>query len=91
MDRDRCRTEVGLGEGPVVCFVGELYPWQGVDVLLRAASLVAREHSDVRFIIVGDGQRRLAAASRHWPSALASPGWVKNLTHRGNHFPWPRF
>jgi glycosyltransferase involved in cell wall biosynthesis len=43
--------------GPfTVGFVGTLKPWHGVDVLVRAASLV----TDVRLLLVGDGPQREA-------------------------------
>ena len=41
---------------PVVGFVGNLAPWQGVDVLLRAFATVLRAIPNATLLIVGDGQ-----------------------------------
>ena len=40
---------------PVVGAVARLRPEKGVDVLLRAAAIVAARRPDVRFVVVGDG------------------------------------
>jgi glycosyltransferase involved in cell wall biosynthesis len=40
---------------PVACFVGTLFPWQGIDHMLNAAPLVIREVPDILFLIVGNG------------------------------------
>lgn len=39
-------------------FVGRLVPKKGVEVLIRALSIVARQHPQVRLRIVGDGPER---------------------------------
>ncbi|HTY52978.1 MAG TPA: glycosyltransferase family 4 protein [Methanomicrobiales archaeon] len=47
-----------LGMDPaarVVCFAGTLYPYQGVDSLIRAAPLVLAKDPSVLFLVVGDG------------------------------------
>lgn len=46
------------GVGPVVGVVARLRPEKGVEVFVRAASLVAHAHPDVTFSIVGDGDQR---------------------------------
>lgn len=38
-----------------VGFVGTLKPWHGVSLLVRAFDLLARRHSNVRLLIVGEG------------------------------------
>jgi glycosyltransferase involved in cell wall biosynthesis len=66
MDRQKARATLGLSmDARVVLFAGNLAPWQGVDVLLKAFAGLRREMSDVFLIIVGDGMeadrlRRLA-------------------------------
>jgi len=49
----------GLGipaDAPVVGIVGRLVPIKALDLFLEAATLIARDHSDVHFAIVGDGE-----------------------------------
>ncbi len=46
-----------IGAQPRECLVGtvgRLTPWKGQDDFIRAAALVAADHPDVRFLIVGD-------------------------------------
>ncbi|MBG0818870.1 glycosyltransferase family 4 protein [Planomonospora sp. ID82291] len=57
-DRDRLRAQVRRrhlpgGEGRLVVFAGRLSPHKGVRTLIRAASRVAREHDDVRIVLLG--------------------------------------
>ena len=66
-DRDAARTELEIpAEARVVCYLGHLYPWKGVDTLVDAAH---HADPDVQWIIVGgvppDLDRiRAAAADR---------------------------
>jgi phosphatidylinositol alpha-1,6-mannosyltransferase len=48
----RERFELG---GPIVLFLGARRGYKGEDVLLRAAPLVSRVHSDATFVFVGPG------------------------------------
>jgi glycosyltransferase involved in cell wall biosynthesis len=41
---------------PVLCYVGALRPWQGLDTVLAAAPLVREGFGEVRFLIVGGGE-----------------------------------
>lgn len=51
-----CRKEFGIKEkAPVVLFVGNLAPWQGVEYLIQSAPAVLREIKDAVFLIIGDG------------------------------------
>lgn len=47
------RAELGLGDAKVVITVSRLTRQKGIGSLLKAASLVARERTDVRFLLVG--------------------------------------
>ncbi|MEN3314842.1 MAG: D-inositol-3-phosphate glycosyltransferase [Acidimicrobiaceae bacterium] len=49
-DRARARSDLGLGDGPVLLFVGRIQPLKGVDVAIET---VARLHDDVTLVIVG--------------------------------------
>jgi glycosyltransferase involved in cell wall biosynthesis len=69
--RDRLRGELGLGEGPVMLFVGRLVPVKGVDTLLQAIRALdtdgtarcagcAASHKAqaAHLLVVGDGRQR---------------------------------
>lgn len=59
LDKDSCKRELSLKyENQYVCYVGYLVPWQGVDYLIKAASLVLRKVPEARFLIVGDGSMK---------------------------------
>jgi 1,4-alpha-glucan branching enzyme len=49
------RMQLGLGNGPIVLFVGSLIPRKGVHFLVEAAKKIVNEHSDTKFLIVGEG------------------------------------
>ena len=51
-------TRWELGAGPVLGFVGGLRPWHGVEVLPELLSRLVGRYSDLRLVIVGDGQLR---------------------------------
>ena len=52
------RTRWGLGDGPVVGFVGGLRPWHGVDALPGLLSRLIERHSTLRLLVAGDGPQR---------------------------------
>jgi PEP-CTERM/exosortase A-associated glycosyltransferase len=63
------RRAAGLvADGPVVGFVGSLYRYEGIDLLVDAAAMLARAHPSLSFVVVGGGmeedalRRRVAAA-----------------------------
>jgi len=47
-------------DGPVVCAVARLVPVKGLHHLIEAAPAVLRDCPAARFLLVGDGERRLA-------------------------------
>jgi len=49
------RQKLGLGSGPVLGFVGSLYGYEGLDLLIRALPLIAADHPGVQVILVGGG------------------------------------
>lgn len=51
--------EVSRGEGPVIGAVVRLTYGKRLDLLVRAASLMAREYPDVTVLLVGEGPARL--------------------------------
>lgn len=54
----RLAAGLGLAGHPVVGIVAKLSPVKGHEFFLESAARVARERSDARFLIVGDGPRR---------------------------------
>ena len=66
-DPQRFRERYGLGDAPLVLFLGQKYPYKGVAALLRAADLVWQRHPDARFAFVGPRtaySRRLFSAAQ---------------------------
>ena len=55
-DRMSCRALLGLRpDDRILCFVGNLAPWQGVDLILGAMKRLILTDEHVRLILVGDG------------------------------------
>lgn len=52
-DRSAARRRLGLGEGPIVLFVGRIQPLKGLDVALAAFGLVSDRLPDARLVVVG--------------------------------------
>jgi glycosyltransferase involved in cell wall biosynthesis len=53
-----------LGEGPIVAYVGNLEGYQGVELLIDAFALAARERADARLVIVGGSEPALGTLRR---------------------------
>ncbi len=49
------KDSLGLGDNKVIGFVGSIFPYHGVDVLIKAFAKVNREDAGTRLLIVGDG------------------------------------
>lgn len=47
--------ELGLTEGRTLGFIGSFFPFEGLDVLMRAVPAIHAEEPDVRVLVVGDG------------------------------------
>ena len=52
------RERWGLGDGPVLGFVGGLRPWHGVEALPALLGRLKRAHPTVRLVVAGDGPLR---------------------------------
>ena len=52
------RTELGLGEGTVIGYVGSFVKYEGLDLLIEAFAKLSAERNDVYLLLVGDGQIR---------------------------------
>lgn len=51
--RRRLRSELCIGNGPVILYVGRISPKKGVDVLIRAMPQVAKRHPGTALVLVG--------------------------------------
>ncbi len=48
-------AQLGLGEGPVISFIGSFYDYEGIDDLIAAMPMLMEVHSDARLLLVGGG------------------------------------
>ncbi|MFM7234460.1 MAG: glycosyltransferase family 4 protein [Flavobacteriales bacterium] len=54
---EEIKSNLGLsGQHRVIGFVGSIFPYHGVDLMIEAFSIVAGEHPTARMLIVGDGE-----------------------------------
>ncbi|KLE34212.1 TIGR04063 family PEP-CTERM/XrtA system glycosyltransferase [Aurantiacibacter luteus] len=61
--------ELGLGEGPVVGFIGSFYDYEGLDDLIAAMPILLARHPGARLLLVGGGPMEGALKAQ----AAASP------------------
>ena len=54
------RASLGLGDGPVVGFIGSFYAYEGLDLLIAALPRILLRRSDVNVLLVGGGPRESA-------------------------------
>lgn len=77
-------AELGLGEGPVVGFVGSFYPYEGLDLLIDAFPAVRAAAPGAQLMFVGGGpeedmlRRRAAALPSADAAAVRFIGRVPN-------------
>ena len=58
-DRSEARSRLGLpAEEPILLFIGNLVPVKGIDVLIDACSLLAKEGLPFRVYLIGEGPLR---------------------------------
>lgn len=65
------REGLGLPDVPLVGFIGSLYNYEGVDLLLDAAIALRDKHSDVCFVVVGSGLEEGALKARVAQAGIA--------------------
>jgi glycosyltransferase involved in cell wall biosynthesis len=66
------KARLGLGDGPVVIFVGSFRPWHGLKILVEAFAQVITAHSTARLLLVGDGPVRSELEARVSELGLSS-------------------
>lgn len=81
-DSDRIRRQLGLGDCPVVGYVGGFWPGNDMPTLLRAWRIVEREHADARLLLVGDGPMMGAARELATSLSLQRCLWAGRVPHR---------
>jgi glycosyltransferase involved in cell wall biosynthesis len=58
----RASTPLEASGGPILCHVGRLVAYKGVDTLIRAAALLARTRPALRLLVVGTGPEHASLA-----------------------------
>ncbi len=77
------RRELGLPEGPLAGFVGSLYRYEGIDLLVDAAALLRRRRPEIGFVVGGGGMEEAALRERAARAGLAdSLRFVGRVAHR---------
>jgi glycosyltransferase involved in cell wall biosynthesis len=59
-DKTPLRRALGLPDGLLACAVGRLNREKGFEVAIAALSRLARAHSELRLVVVGEGEERAA-------------------------------
>lgn len=70
------RQRLGLGDGPVLLFVGRLYADKRVDIAVEALSILRRRGLATTLLLVGDGPAKasMAALAANNPDVRLLPG-----------------
>ena len=63
--------ELGLGDGPVIGFIGSFYDYEGLDILVAAMPRLVERHPDARLLLVGGGPMADALATQVASSTVA--------------------
>jgi len=58
LDVERIKNVKAASESSDIIYVGRLLTHKNVDILVRATGLLAKEHPEISFVIVGDGPER---------------------------------
>jgi D-inositol-3-phosphate glycosyltransferase len=79
LDRADARRKIGYGPGRLLLFVGRLERLKGVDVAIRALSLLRdRDHDDVRLIVLGEDVRDGDESEKERLKAVATSSGVRD-------------
>jgi D-inositol-3-phosphate glycosyltransferase len=79
IDRADARRKIGYGPGRLLLFVGRLERLKGVDVAIRALSLLRdRDHEDLRLIVLGEDVRDGDESEKERLKAVASAVGVRD-------------
>ncbi len=64
-------SELGLGAGPVIGFLGSFYPYEGLDDLIAAMPAIVARVPDARLLMVGGGPAEADLRAQAQTSAVA--------------------
>lgn len=82
-ERGRLRSELQIGEAPLVGLVGRLVPIKAPELFLEAAARIHAEIPQAHFVVVGDGELRARAeqqaAALGLGPAVTFTGWRFDL------------
>ena len=77
---DALASELGIGEGPVLGFIGSFYDYEGLDDLVAAMPRLLERVPDARLLLIGGGPMEAAiraqAAALPCAQAIVMPGRV---------------
>ncbi len=63
---------LGLGDGPVIGFIGSFYDYEGLDDLIAAMPALVERHADARLLLVGGGPMADSLKAQAEASPVAS-------------------
>ncbi len=76
------RTQLGLGDGPVVGFIGSFYDYEGLDDMIAAMPQLLARNADARLLVVGGGPKEAALKAQAEASpAAAAIRFVGRVPH----------
>ena len=64
--------ELGLGDGPVIGFLGSFYPYEGLDDMIAAMPAIVARVPDARLLLVGGGPAEAALRAQAAASSAAN-------------------
>ena len=95
LPREAARAQIGIPDGtPLLLFVGRLERLKGVDLILRAVSLLVVDYPDLRLLVVGEDSRDAQESEKERLRAIASKlGVAERAEFRGSvpHHALPSF
>lgn len=76
-------AELGLGEGPVIGFLGSFYPYEGLGDMIAAMPAIVAKVPDARLLLVGGGLAEAALRAQAEASPVADAiRFVGRVPHR---------